>query len=153
MTDDLSPTPFHKLVKHVEGIELSHSKGLDLYETVPKKEGDTRDNSSLPYTRVKDKFAKFYEHKLDEPENPDFIGRLATKDEAAGKIRVFAIVDVWTQSALKPIHDHLFSILRSFPNDGTFSHNAAVKRCIDKVRESGCSYGYDLSAATDRLPL
>jgi hypothetical protein len=24
---------------------------------------------------------------------------------------------------------------------------------MDKVKKSGCSYGYDLSAATDRLPI
>lgn len=33
------------------------------------------------------------------------LGQLAIKEEAAGKVRVFAMVDVWTQSALKPLHD------------------------------------------------
>lgn len=39
------------------------------------------------------------------------------------------------------------------PNDGTFDQHASVKRCMLKVKSSGCSYGYDLSAATDRLPI
>lgn len=84
--------------------------------------------------------------------NPKF-GSLQTKEEAAGKIRVFAMVDVWTQSLLRPLHDYLFSILKSLPNDGTFDQQASVNRCFEKSKASGCSFGYDLSAATDRLPL
>lgn len=39
-------------------------------------------------------------------ENCQFhIGSLAFKEEAAGKLRVFAMVDVITQSILKPLHD------------------------------------------------
>jgi len=80
-------------------------------------------------------------------------GQLSIKEEAAGKLRVFAMVDVWTQSALKPLHDYLFSILSQFPNDGTFDQRASVNRCHVKAKVSGASYGYDLSAATDRLPV
>lgn len=53
------------------------------------------------------------------------IGKLSKKLEAAGKIRVFAMVDVWTQSLLKPLHLALFSFLKSLPNDGTFDQNAS----------------------------
>lgn len=81
------------------------------------------------------------------------IGKLSTKKEAAGKVRVFAMVDVWTQSLLKPLHDMLFKFLKSLPNDGTFDQNASVKRCMVKSAVTGCSFGYDLSAATDRLPI
>jgi hypothetical protein len=80
-------------------------------------------------------------------------GRLVAKDEAAGKIRVFAMVDVWTQSLLRPLHDSIFTILKSLPNDGTFDQEASVKRCFSKAKVANCSFGYDLSAATDRLPL
>jgi len=81
------------------------------------------------------------------------IGQLSTKEEAAGKIRVFAIVDPWTQAVLRPLHDYLFSFLKSLPNDGTFDQHASVLRCMEKVKVSGKSFGYDLSAATDRLPI
>jgi len=63
------------------------------------------------------------------------------------------MVDIWTQTILKPLHDSLSDILRSLPNDGTFDQQAAVKRCFSKVSSAGFSYGYDLSAATDRLPI
>jgi hypothetical protein len=66
-------------------------------------------------------------HNLQNPFKKDFVctGRLAQKAEAAGKIRVFAMVDVWTQSLLKPLHLALFSFLKELPNDGTFDQTAS----------------------------
>lgn len=83
------------------------------------------------------------------------LGKLSPKLEAAGKIRIFAIVDSWTQSLLSPLHKVLFSILRMIPNDGTFEQNDSVNRLITKIKESNLSkvYSFDLSAATDRLPI
>jgi hypothetical protein len=63
------------------------------------------------------------------------------------------MVDSWTQSCLYPLHDALFSFLRNIPNDGTFDQRQAVLRCFEKVKVSKKSFGYDLSAATDRLPI
>ena len=82
-----------------------------------------------------------------------YAGKLAIKDEAAGKRRVFALVDVWTQSTLKPLHDMLFLFLKSLPNDGTFDQHASEMRARTKAIKSGGSFGYDLTAATDRLPI
>jgi len=86
-------------------------------------------------------------------EGPDVIGALVPLPEPAGKIRVIAMVDMWTQSILKPLHDFLFSILKTLPNDGTFDQTASVNRCFQKSSVAGLSFGYDLSAATDRLPI
>jgi len=47
----------------------------------------------------------------------------------------------------------VFSLLRKLPNDGTFDQEAAFERAIQKCNQFGCAFGYDLSAATDRLPL
>jgi len=81
------------------------------------------------------------------------MGKLSLKEEAAGKMRVFAIVDGWTQSLLYPLHRALFGILKRLPNDGTMDQDTAFERCIQKAIKYNCSYGYDLSAATDRLPI
>jgi hypothetical protein len=48
---------------------------------------------------------------------------------------------------------YLSSILKLIPNDGTFNQDEAFKRAVIKSKEAKCSFGYDLSAATDRLPL
>jgi len=80
-------------------------------------------------------------------------GQLSFKEEAAGKLRVFAMVDFWTQNILRPLHKSLFNLLKLIPNDGTFDQDASVKRSIQKSLVSGCAYSFDLSSATDRLPI
>ncbi|AIF33766.2 RNA-dependent RNA polymerase [Heterobasidion mitovirus 1] len=82
---------------------------------------------------------------------PLSLGKLGFHDEAAGKVRVFAMVDPLTQWALRPIHKLLFLLLRYIPMDGTFDQLKPITRLLaqkPKVLDS-----LDLSAATDRLPI
>jgi len=44
-------------------------------------------------------------------------------------------------------------LLNKIPNDGSKDHGLAFERAVQKTLKYGCCYGYDLSAATDRLPL
>lgn len=81
---------------------------------------------------------------------PNRIGKLGLKQEAAGKIRVFAMVDPFTQFVMSPLHHGIFKILKRYSHiDGTFNQLAPLKR----------AWGYkslfsmDLSSATDRLPI
>jgi hypothetical protein len=83
---------------------------------------------------------------------PGDLGRLAGLDEPAGKVRVVAMVDIFTQWILHPLHEALFEILRKVPTDGTFDQLAPIHRLLRR-RPSGPFYSFDLSAATDRLPL
>jgi hypothetical protein len=78
-------------------------------------------------------------------------GKLSFKEEAAGKLRVFAIVDCYTQWLLYPLHKLIFSILRRVPMDGTFNQLKPVHRLLRRGAKS--FYSLDLSAATDRLPI
>jgi hypothetical protein len=80
-------------------------------------------------------------------------GRLSVKIEPAGKARVFAMVDYWTQVALKPLHEWIFSLLKEIPQDGTFNQLKPVKRLLKIVKSDQKIYSFDLSAATDRLPV
>ena len=80
-------------------------------------------------------------------------GQLSLKEEAAGKLRVFAMVDNLTQSVLRPLHLALQDLLRLIPNDGTFNQDKSVERSAQKAALSGCAFSFDLSAATDRLPV
>jgi hypothetical protein len=80
-------------------------------------------------------------------------GQLALKVEAAGKVRVFAIADIWTQSVLAPLHDSIFKLLKRLPNDGTFDQDKSFIRCQEKATTFSSAFSIDLSAATDRLPI
>lgn len=79
------------------------------------------------------------------------LGKLSFKEEAAGKLRVFAIVDNFTQWLFFPIHKLIFKLLRSIPMDGTFNQLKPVHRLLRHGAKE--FYSLDLSAATDRLPI
>lgn len=82
------------------------------------------------------------------------LGALHGKDEAAGKVRVFAVVDWWTQQLLFPVHSALFAVLGRIREDATFDQGAGVGRVSQAVSSRGLTkvFSFDLSAATDRLP-
>jgi hypothetical protein len=81
------------------------------------------------------------------------ISRLSPKIEPAGKMRLFAIVDYWTQYLLRPLHFWLFRILGGIPQDGTFDQDKAVADFQKVLAQKSDKYvaSFDLSAATDRL--
>lgn len=82
------------------------------------------------------------------------LGKLSLKEEAAGKVRVFAIADYWTQSFMRPLHNWAFDVLRQIPQDGTFDHRAKAKEVGNRLKETGNpAYSLDLTAATDRFPV
>jgi hypothetical protein len=83
--------------------------------------------------------------------NKGDLGRLAFKVEAAGKVRVFAIVDYFTQCLFKPLHDWVFEILKKIPQDGTHDQHKPLWALV-RAGHTKC-YSFDLTAATDRLPL
>lgn len=80
------------------------------------------------------------------------LSQFAIKEEAAGKIRLFALMDSITQSVLSPLHLALFALLRDIPNDGTFNQEESIRRSQFKAVSAGKAYSFDLTAATDRLP-
>jgi hypothetical protein len=83
---------------------------------------------------------------------PGTLGRLAALEEPAGKVRVVAMVDIITQWLLHPLHEALFELLRMIPTDGTYDQLRPIHRLLRR-RPNGPFYSFDLSAATDRIPL
>lgn len=106
------------------------------------------------------------------------LGKLGTKEEAAGKVRVFAMVDPFTQWILRPLHRAIFQLLKWIRQDGT--HDQVKPLGVLLRRQEGLRnenrapgdrltgwyrlgdrypsktyalYSFDLTAATDRLPL
>jgi len=78
------------------------------------------------------------------------LGKIGIKEEAAGKVRLFAMVTSWYQMLLRPLHLMLFKILRGIRQDGTFDQLRPLWNHYNKYSQA---YSLDLTAATDRLPL
>jgi hypothetical protein len=77
------------------------------------------------------------------------IGKLHAKEEPAGKVRLFAMADAPTQWVLYPLHEFIMKRLALIGQDGTFNQTKPLTALV-KSKEL---YSYDLTAATDRLPI
>jgi len=97
-------------------------------------------------------FAESDAHTYDASNStPIVLGRLHAIDEPAGKVRVVAICDYWTQIAMWPVHHHLFSILKKIGTDATFDQGGTVDRYFKKGYSP--HWSFDLKSATDTIPL
>jgi len=82
------------------------------------------------------------------------LGRLSVlAKDGGGKRRIVGVVDYWTQWALRSLHLYLFEVLRRIPQDGTFDQMAPIGPLLDYARLGYPSFSFDLSNATDRLPV
>lgn len=77
--------------------------------------------------------------------------RISYFSDPDGKTRVIALGDYWSQTALKPVHDKVFKILKCIEQDQTFDQAQGLS---DLSRQHDTyKFCYDLSAFTDRFPL
>lgn len=84
-------------------------------------------------------------------DNPLFrYGRISRIPDKEGKTRVIAIVNFWSQQALKPLHDSCERVLRCLPWDCTFSQGN-FKGLLTLETDSNY-HSFDLKDATDRFP-
>lgn len=120
-------------------------------------EVDARDLSAVVRTA-----AKFDPSSLEWPHfvgggRFGSLGRVAFKKEP-GKVRVFAMLDFWSQSGLRGMHEYLLKILGSLNRgdiriDGTFDQGETVQYLLSKLPTGRKFYSFDLSSATDRFPV
>jgi len=54
---------------------------------------------------------------------------------------------------LAPLHNSIFELLKSLKTDGTFNQMAPINNLLKEKESIETFYSFDLSAATDRLPL
>lgn len=87
------------------------------------------------------------------------LGKLSVVYNQAGKARVVASTNWWIQSALKPLHESIFALLGKLPTDGTLDQEGCFNKFLTRADSfAGPVFGnklsgFDLSAATDRLPI
>lgn len=83
--------------------------------------------------------------------------RLVAFPDKEGKQRVIAIMDYFSQTVLKPLHETLFSFLKVMKdnNDFTFDQTSFRKLIFsDSYKNDPHKYhSIDLSSATDRFPI
>lgn len=65
------------------------------------------------------------------------------------KVRVIAVGDYFSQTALRPLHQFLFRILKRIPQDMTFNQG----KFKETINDNKLFYSLDLTAATDRFPI
>jgi len=81
------------------------------------------------------------------------LGRLSVVKNTAGKSRIVGMTNYWIQICLYPLHKAIFSFLQTLGTDGTFDQLRPIKRLLEDEACHSDFYSYDLSAATDRLPV
>jgi hypothetical protein len=74
--------------------------------------------------------------------------KLSYFSDKEGKTRVIAILDYWSQTALRPLHRVLNSMLRKIGPDCTFNQGNFIR-----ILPLSPFHSLDLSNATDRMPI
>jgi hypothetical protein len=106
----------------------------------------------IPYEIFSFVFNIFYKNDLGKsPFGKLHLGKLSIVKDVAGKSRVVGITNYWIQVSLKPLHDSILELLKKVPTDGTFGQEEVINRLSQTSKAKFSSF--DLSAATDRLPI
>jgi hypothetical protein len=93
------------------------------------------------------------EFRLEQLRSNFLLNRLAVVKNVSGKSRIVGITNYWIQLALRPLHKTIFRFLRGISQDGTFNQHAPIKRLVERRGSEAMYFSFDLTAATDRLPL
>lgn len=83
-----------------------------------------------------------------KPSRKGRLRSLGVVKDTEGKSRIIAMGDYWTQTSLKPLHNLLLKQLKTMESDLTFGQDIGPFG-----RKSQTYYSFDLTAATDRLPI
>lgn len=106
---------------------------------------------------VPERAKRYFSFDYKSESNFNFwLGKLGLKKEPAGKVRVFAMVDPWTQWLLYPLHKFIQGVLRRLSEDATFDQVGKLEAKLvemQKKYKKPKAFSYDLSSATDRLPV
>lgn len=133
-----SPTGPSTMTSWKSMLKLSYSEIQDIYNLVGEK-----------IIKVFDfNYKRAFESKTVGRESLTS-GKLSIVHDTEGKERVIAMLDYWSQVALKPIHDHVLTFLKRIKMDRTFTQDP-----FNNWKDDGeLFWSLDLSSATDRFPI
>lgn len=95
-----------------------------------------------------DALADFFNPK-GKGKSPRPLRKLSLVRDKEAKTRIIAILDYWSQTALAPLHQEIFKVLRRLPSDRTFAQG----KLEPLISRNGPFFSFDLSSATDRFPI
>lgn len=127
----------HKLSNMIK----ENLEGLDIVQAV------NPDNKLGLYSSV----AEWWRYLF--PPKSSSIRRISFFPDKEGKTRVIAILDYWSQSALRPLHLFCNRLLRRLETDCTFDQDHFTTYLPTWQLGNNSYHSIDLSAATDRMPL
>lgn len=78
--------------------------------------------------------------------------RVTAIADKEGKTREVAILDYWSQTALRGLHNYLFMALKKIPQDCTFNQGSFQEK-IKLFPKGHLYHSVDLTTATDRFPI
>jgi len=84
-------------------------------------------------------------------EDKTFVRRIASFGDSEGKTRLIALVDYFSQTALKPLHTRVMGVLRCIPQDQTFNQGEGLKELTFDPQRT--YHSFDLVAFTDRFAI
>jgi len=87
-------------------------------------------------------------HQEPKEEKISRLRSIGVVKDTEGKSRVIAMADYWSQTCLKPLHTQLLGVLKGIRSDVTFGQDIAPFG-----RSGELYWSFDLTAATDRLPI
>jgi len=120
--------------RNPKGTKVSMDSKSEATIFVPLK---VKDNSSMSSSRSR---------------RPICVNRLAGLSDKKGKTRVVCIANIVLQSFLKPVHDHLFNLLRNLETDGTHDQEAQIRRVVRATKLGKLCESIDMKNCTDRFP-
>jgi hypothetical protein len=146
MTSKSGPTGLHALWSAYTDVMNIPS---DLKQSIKIVGGEKlyslMDRFSSLYQRIPRFFESYGSH-----ESVDF-RKIAIIKDKEGKTREVAILDYYSQSALRPLHNFLFAALKRINQDCTHDQHKLIRKLVP--RKGSRFHSIDLTTATDRFPI
>jgi len=146
MTSKSGPSGKHALWSSAYDVDKIPDKLKAAIEIVAgSRLPDLMDRLSLLYSRIPGFFEAYV------PQGTEDIRKITAIRDKEGKTREVAILDYYSQSALRPLHKVLYRLLSRINQDCTHDQIKWLRKLVP--RKGSSFHSIDLTTATDRFPI
>jgi len=133
---------------------LEKEQYQELLDSIKYLESILKNDYPIKLDKVRENNEKLFNLVRKEVKLPRLnVSRLSPIADYSGKTRIVAIGDNFSQRVLKPFADYMFDLLSSLKGDCTFSQGQKSREIKSRILNSESSWSFDLTQATDRLPV